>query len=84
LQANPCLFLDEIQDRLIQYRNVEVSIATLSRACRRMALSLKRVSKAALERNELLRATWQGEFGALPAEYMVWLDESSVDDRTNQ
>jgi len=37
-----------------------------------------------MERNELLRATWQAEHGDIPAEYFVWLDESSVDDRTNQ
>jgi hypothetical protein len=42
------------------------------------------VSNAALERNELLRAIWQAEYGDIPAECFVWLDESSVDDKTNQ
>ena len=37
-----------------------------------------------MERNELLRATWQAAYGEIPAEYFVWLDESSVDNRTNQ
>ena len=32
----------------------------------------------------MLRATWQAEYGDIPAEYFVWLDESSVDDKTNQ
>jgi|SRR5882762_7888780 len=27
---------------------------------------------------------WQAEYGDIPAEYFVWLDESSVDDRTDQ
>ena len=44
----------------------------------------KQISKTAAERNELLRATWQAEYGDIPAEYFVWLDESSVDDKTNQ
>ena|ERR1700720_3141167 len=37
--------------------------------------------QAALERNELLRATWLAEYGDIPADYFVWLDESSIDDR---
>lgn len=84
LAANPCLYLDELQDRLAMGRGIHVSIATISRAVRSLALSHKRVSKAASERNELLRATWQAEYGDIPADYFVWLDESSVDDRTNQ
>ncbi|TDL16345.1 hypothetical protein BD410DRAFT_707769, partial [Rickenella mellea] len=47
-------------------------------------ISNKKVSKAALERNELLRATWQAAYGQISAECMIWLDESSVDDSTNQ
>jgi transposase len=84
LAANPCLYLDEIQDRLSDERGIDVSISTISRAVRSLALSHKRVSKAAMERNELLRATWQAAYGDIPAEYFVWLDESSVDDHTNQ
>jgi hypothetical protein len=47
-------------------------------------LSHKHISKSASERNELLQATWQAEYGHIPTEYFVWLDESSVDDKTNQ
>jgi len=84
LAANPCLYLDELQDRLATDRDTHVSISTVSRAVRNLALRRKRVSAAAMERNELLRATWQAEYGDIPADYFVWLDESSVDDRTNQ
>jgi transposase len=84
LTANPTLYLDELQIKLAEIRHVDVSIATLSRAVRRLAITHKKVSKDASERNELLRATWQAEYGDIPAEYFVWLDESSVDDRTNQ
>ncbi|KIK78001.1 hypothetical protein PAXRUDRAFT_87892, partial [Paxillus rubicundulus Ve08.2h10] len=62
LDANPTLYLDEIQNRL----------------------SHKQLSKTASERNELLRATWQAEYGDIPMECFVWIDESSVDDKTNQ
>ncbi|KAF9463064.1 hypothetical protein BDZ94DRAFT_1259980, partial [Collybia nuda] len=54
LQANPALFLDEIQLHLIEYREVDVSISTLSRTLRRLAVSNKKIAKTAMERNELL------------------------------
>jgi len=84
IRANPVLYLDEIQDRLLQYRNLEVSLATLSRALHHLALTHKKISSEASERDELLRATWQAAYADIPAEYCVWLDESSVDNRTNQ
>jgi len=84
LQANPALYLDELQEDLLAVQDVEVSIATISRALRGMALTHKEQAKKAAERNEMLRATWQAEYGDIPAEYFIWLDESSVDDKTNQ
>jgi len=84
LDANPSLFLDELQECLIESQDVEISIATLSRTLRRLALTHKHASKAASERDELLRATWLAEYGHFPKEYFVWIDESSIDNRTNQ
>ncbi|KAI9059852.1 hypothetical protein FKP32DRAFT_1527376, partial [Trametes sanguinea] len=83
LQANPTLYLDELQTQLSEARGVDVSIATISRTLHRIALTHKTVSKSSAERNELLRATWQAEYGGIPMEYFVWLDESSVDNTTN-
>lgn len=60
-----------------------MSIATISRSLRRLNYTHKQVSREALERNELLRATWQAKYGDIPKEHFVWLDESSVDDQTN-
>ncbi|KZP30238.1 hypothetical protein FIBSPDRAFT_707768, partial [Athelia psychrophila] len=82
--ANPTLYLDEMQEKLWNARDVDVSISTLSCTLNRIALSHKSISRKAAERNELLRATWQAEYGDIPAEYFVWLDESNVDDKTNQ
>ena len=84
LQANPALYLDELQEQLFSVRDKDVSLASLCRAIWRRAMTHKWISKTAAERNELLRATWQAEYGDIPAEYFVWLDENSVDDRTNQ
>ena len=84
IDANPVIYLDEIQDSLAQTRNVDVSISTISHALQSLAVTNKQVSTTALERNELLRAVWQAEHGDIPMEYCVWLDEASVDDHTNQ
>lgn len=84
LDESPALYLDEIQDKLWEVRGTEASSATVSRAVRSLLISKKKISKEALERNELLRATWKARYGDIPAENIVWIDEASVDDRTNQ
>jgi transposase len=84
LDATPTLYLDELQQKLWDARAVDVSIPTLSRAIRRLAITNKKVVPEAVERNELLRATWQAAHGDVPMEYCVWLDEASVDNRTHQ
>ena len=84
IAARPKVYLDELQEELYASRNADVSIATISRALHHWQMSNKHVASEALERNELLRAIWQAEYGDIPAEYCVWLDEASVDDKTNQ
>ena len=83
--ANPSLYLDEIQQKLKDVREVEVSIATLARALASLELTRKQITKAAYERDEELRTLWE----AMMAEYndpevFVALDESAVDGRTGQ
>ncbi len=84
IDINPVIFLDEMQKELEQVRGVRVSLATISRTLHNLALSNKKVSKAALEQNGLLCATWLAEWGDLLVECLVWIDESSVDGHTNQ
>ena len=83
LEANPGLYVDEIQQKLFESRDVDVSIATISHAIKRLAVSNK-VAKEALERDELVRATWLAAYGDLQLESCLWLDDSSVDDCTSQ
>lgn len=84
LLANPTLYLDELQQQLLDARGVNVSLATISRTLHRLHLSHKNTASPALEQNEMLRAVWQAAHGDIPLEYIVWIDESAVDDRTNQ
>jgi len=83
--ANPALYLDEIQQKLRDVREVEVSIATLVRALAALDLTRKQITKAASERDQELRTVWE----AMMAEYndpqvFVALDESAVDGHTGQ
>ena len=48
LCAEPELFLDELQDKLRTVRDIEVSIATLSRTLSRLAITHKSVKRAML------------------------------------
>jgi hypothetical protein len=59
---------------LFEVRDVDVSIATVSRTMRRLAISHKDILKEARERDEFVQA-WQVEYGDIPAEAFLWLDE---------
>jgi transposase len=83
LCAEPGLFLDELQEKLRTVRDIEVSIATLSRTLSRLAITRKSIAKEAAERNEHLRATWQIAMAQYDTRQLVFVDESGVDDQTN-
>ncbi|OJA14195.1 hypothetical protein AZE42_13503 [Rhizopogon vesiculosus] len=78
LDASPSLFLNKIQEHLVEAQDVEVSIATLSRTLRRLAITHKRASKTASEQDELLCATWLAEYGHLPKEELRGDEESAT------
>jgi hypothetical protein len=85
LHANPSIYLDELQKRLDDTRNIKISIATLSRALASLEYSRKSLTKVSAERNEELCTVWE----ILMSEYtnpevFVFLDESAVDGKTVQ
>jgi hypothetical protein len=61
--SQPGLFLDEVQDKLQDMQDVNVSLATISRTLSHITITRKVISKEALERNKHLRATWQAVMG---------------------
>src|SRR5271170_2577729 len=85
LEQDPCLYLDELQEKLREYRGIEVSLATVHRSLHRLAITRKCVIKEANERDDLLRAIWEGEMAQYrDPEVFVFLDESAVDNKTSQ
>jgi len=49
LEREPCLFLDELQDRLYDSRHKQVSMATLCHGINKLNISRKHVTKQAAE-----------------------------------
>jgi len=85
LDANPVLYLDELQQRLHSARNIYLAIATLSQLLIWYGLTRKHIQKVTMERNEELRTLWEADM----AEYtdldvFVALDESAMDNHTVQ
>jgi transposase len=85
LEANSSWYLDEIQTRLYDVCGVQASLATISRTLRGLDLTLKGVSKEALERNNELRILWEINMAQYTdPDLFLFLDESAVDSRTPQ
>jgi transposase len=85
LEANPALYLDELQTRLLSVQNINLSIATISRILAQYELMRKRLHKVAAERDEELRGIWEADMAQYQdPDVFVALDESAVDVKTLQ
>ena len=85
VEANPSIYLDEIQQKLYNICSVDISLSTLSRSLRGLDLTQKMVTKMSAERDDGLRAIWEGMMAQYTnPELFVAVDESAVDDRTGQ
>ncbi|KIK76650.1 hypothetical protein PAXRUDRAFT_90651, partial [Paxillus rubicundulus Ve08.2h10] len=84
LDACPTIYLDEIEESLSHQRDVHISLATLSCQLHHLCVTNKDIAHEALERDDLLRATWQGEISCFHSHQLVFLDEVGVDDHTGK
>ncbi|EUC57544.1 winged helix turn helix protein [Rhizoctonia solani AG-3 Rhs1AP] len=82
IEARPTTYLDEIQLVLEERHHIYVTLGTIWNTLARLDLTHKSVSREAYERDELLRAAWQVQWGGYPANAFVWLDESAVNNTT--
>lgn len=80
---SPELFLDEIRDWVLVSMDIGLSRATISRIIKDLGFTYKHLHKVAIERDEELRQEWMEEIQSeFVAEQMVFVDESSKDERT--
>ena len=79
LAQEHCIYLDEIQDRLLTERGVRASIPTLVRTLQRLSLTHKCVSIRALERNAILRSAFMNNIMSdVPdPEMLMFIDEAA-------
>lgn len=83
IKAEPSIYLDELQYKLMIARDVHVSIATISRTLSQMGLTRKAVSRHASGRNDSVRMLWELQMAQYSdPDMFVFLDESAVDGLT--
>lgn len=83
LAESPDLYLDEIAEYLALYHDLPISITALHDNLTELGLTWKIMRRAALERDDTLRAVWlEDTLLRYTADEMVFLDESSKDGHT--
>ena len=78
----PNWFLDELQELVESNRFISVHFSTIHRELQRAGVSLKKLRKIAKERDEDLRADFMRRVAQYAPEEMIWIDETSKDERT--
>lgn len=82
MERNPTLYLDEYVALLDQQRAISVSRSTMHRLFSRHNVSRKKAAKIASERNKLARADFKRRISRYAAHSLLFLDETSKDERT--
>lgn len=83
IRAYPEMYLDELRDFLALESDILVPITTLHRVLANAGLTYKLLRRQALERDNVGRYLWMQETQNLyRANHIIWIDESSKDDRT--
>ena len=83
LVAEPSLYLNKIQEKLGTFCDIEMSITTISRTLKQLDQTHKGIAKEAIERDELLWATWQMDIAQYDPWQLIFIDEAGIDDHTN-
>jgi hypothetical protein len=83
LSETPELFLDEIHDWILVNLDIGLSKSAIHELLEDHGFTYKYLRKVASERDNALRAQWMAEMKEqFVAEQLVFVDESSKDDRT--
>jgi len=84
VKHRPSIYLDELKEQLSLQRNVHISLATISRALKKLSITRKAVSVRAQERNEVARAVYMNKIAEeVPDPNMLlFVDEAAKDERT--
>jgi len=78
----PDIYIDEIQSKLWEKRRLRVSISTIWQAIGRCGFTRKKLSAAAMERNEMKRSHFLFDIGEFDPKQLVFVDKSACNKRT--
>ena len=81
LVANPAIYLDELQRELHLKTGTWASISIVFRTIRQMGFTRKKIRHVAMQQSEERRAEFIEEMKYIPANMIVWLDETGSDRR---
>lgn len=79
LLAQPEIYLSELQSELFHNTGTWASISTIFRTIQRLGFSRKKLKQIVLRRSDSLRAEFMEEMSYLPADMIIWLDETGSD-----
>ncbi|KAJ3832627.1 hypothetical protein F5878DRAFT_654584 [Lentinula raphanica] len=85
IKHRPCLYLDEIQEALLQARGRQISIPVLCHVLRKLKFTRKICSVKALERNENQRAYFMLHMARLAPhlDMLMFIDEAARNRQTS-
>ena len=83
LKANPQMYLDEVQDWLVNEWDIDVSVPTVQRCVKRLNCTRKRTERINPDQDPQLRALWLYKIASqYSANQLVVVDESAATERT--
>ncbi|EFP83014.2 uncharacterized protein PGTG_09982 [Puccinia graminis f. sp. tritici CRL 75-36-700-3] len=79
LREHPTSYLDEIQEWLLEEHDIATCISTIDQTLRKkMNITLKKNHQVNSKQSDLKMAEYLAQVGTMPAEFMVFADESSI------
>ena len=83
LRTNPTMYLDEVQDWLLNEWDIEASVPTIHRCVKRLDLTRKKNERINPDSDPALRALWLSKIASqYSAKQLVVVDESAASERT--
>jgi len=81
LLRKPNLFLDELNQELMEVAGCSIDRSTLCRTVKRLGFTHKKIHHIATQQSEVKRAQFMAEMNEVDPDMLVWVDETGSDRR---
>jgi transposase len=82
LQTHGWMYLDEMQMYLVEERNVNITVSSISRLLKKNGWTKKKLYLASINRNEELREQYKHRMAAYHQDDLIFIDESIFNEKT--